>query len=578
MKKTIRININGLIFNLDEDAYDKLQKYLGSITNKFLNTEDGNEVIADVEARVAELFTEKVGDRKEVINMEDIDYIIEIMGQPEDFDEVIDEEYAENQDSTYKNKASKRVYRNPDDKVLSGLASGIASYFNIDPIVVRAIFVLATLFYGTSILIYILLWIIIPEATTTSQKLEMRGEDVNLSNIEKSIKEEFTNVKSRFNNWQQNRNFSSISENLSSVLQLFVKIATVILKVILIIIGINLFVASIAVLGGFTGVFFFNNTFISPFAWNNIGFSFFEFATMFTSPFAATIGLISVYLFAVIPALWIIYISLKLIFRFKVRTKAIGIISTALWVVSIVLMFAVGSRTAYNFRADAETSNKYDIETNSDTLFLEVPNFENFYKRNKADFGRVYVDLENDLKLIGKPKLHIEKSENNKIYLEIVKTTNGMSKDKANNYLKNVSYNWQQNDSILKFESRFNISGERKVRDQRVDIYLKIPVGKIIYLNENTENIIKNIQNIQHVYDRNMVGKYWIMTKNGFSLLNEELEEKTEEIHITGDSVVVNFPDKDLRLVADSIVLNVPKKNIKEEKEIKEMKEELEQM
>ena len=85
MKKTIRINISGLIFNLDEDAYSKLQQYLNSITNKFLNTEEGNEVIADVEARIAELFQEKVGDRKEVINLGDIDYIIGIMGKPEDF-------------------------------------------------------------------------------------------------------------------------------------------------------------------------------------------------------------------------------------------------------------------------------------------------------------------------------------------------------------------------------------------------------------------------------------------------------------------------------------------------------------
>ena len=560
MKKTIRININGLIFNLDEDAYSKLQKYLSSITNKFLNTEDGNEVIADVEARISELFNEKVGDRKEVITMEDIDYVIGIMGQPEDFDELVEEGF-ENQNTEYKGRTNKRVYRNSDDKILSGLSSGIASYFNIDPIIVRAIFVLATLFYGTSILIYILLWIIIPEAITTSQKLEMRGEDINLSNIERSIKEEFTNVKSRFNNWKKNRNYSNFSENLSSIVQLFVKIVTVILKVILIIIGINLFIASIAVLGGFTGVFFFNNTFISPLAWNNIGFSFFEFATMFASPLTATVGIISVYLFAVIPALWIIYISLKLIFKFKVRTKAIGIISTALWVVSIVLMFAVGSRTAYNFRADAETSIKYDITTNSDTLFLEAANYEKTYFRNKADFGRIYIDLENNLELLGKPSLHISKSENNKTNLELIKSSNGMSNDKANNYLKNISYNWQQNDSVLKFESNFSISGEKKVRDQRVDVYLKIPVGKIIYFNKNTENIIhRYIENTEDFFGRNMAGKYWIMTKKGLSLLNETKSETNKEVYIAGDSVTVKFSDSDVQVVADSIVIKTPKK------------------
>jgi len=558
MKKTIRINISGLIFNLDEDAYGKLQKYLNSITNKFLNTEDGNEVIADVEARIAELFNEKVGDRKEVINMDDIDYVIEIMGQPKDFDDVIEDD-TENQDKEY--KTSRRVYRNPDNKVLSGLSSGIASYLNIDTVVVRAIFVLATLFYGTSILIYILLWIIVPEAKTTSQKLEMRGEDINLSNIEKSIKDEFTNVKSKFNHWQSSRNYSNFTDNLSSIIRLFVKITTVILKIILIIIGINLFIASIAILGGFTGVFFFNDTFISPFAWNNIGFSFFDFATLITDSFTATVGMISVYLFAVIPALWVIYISLKLIFRFKVRTKAIGIVSTALWVVSVVLMFAVGMRIAYNFRTDAETSNKYDIETNSDTLFIEVANYKEFYERNKADFSRVYVDLENNLEIMGKPRLHIEKSESKKMTLEIYKSANGMTSNKAGKYLKSISYDWQQNDSLLKFDSRFNISGNKKIRDQRVDMYLKIPVGKIIYLNENTKNIIKNIQNIQDMFDWNMTGKYWVMTKNGLSLLNNDLEETENKIFGT-----------------DSVEIEITEKDITDAKELEEMKEQLDDM
>ena len=260
MKKTIRINISGLIFNLDEDAYSKLQQYLNSITNKFLNTEEGNEVIADVEARIAELFQEKVGDRKEVINLGDIDYVIGIMGKPEDFEEIFEQEEEVQSKSYQSAKSSRRVYRDPDNRVISGLSSGIAAYFGIDPIIVRVIFVLATLFYGASLLIYILLWIIIPEATTTSQKLEMRGEAINVENIEKSIKDEFSNVKTSFSKWQSGPGYSRLSDNVSSIIHFIGKIAVIVFKVLLIIFGIWLFFLSLGVLGSFTGIFFFNDT------------------------------------------------------------------------------------------------------------------------------------------------------------------------------------------------------------------------------------------------------------------------------------------------------------------------------
>ncbi|MBN1251493.1 MAG: PspC domain-containing protein [Bacteroidales bacterium] len=558
MKKTIRINISGLIFNLDEDAYGKLQHYLNSITNKFLNTEDGNEVIADVESRIAELFNEKVGDRKEVINMEDIDYIIEIMGKPEDFEEYFDEE-VENKGVKYKSsKSNRRVYRDPDNRVLSGLSAGIAAYLGIDPVIVRVVFVLATLFYGASLLIYILLWIIIPEAKTTSQKLEMRGQDVNLSNIEKSIKDEFTNVKSNFSKWQNSPSYSRFSENVASIINLILKIGLIALKVVLVIIGIYLFVVSLGVLGGLTGVFFFNDTIISPFTWNDMSFSFSDFVNLFADSFTAVVGIISVYLLIIIPALWVIYLSLKLIFRFKVRTKAIGIIAAAIWVVSFVVIFAVATRTAYNFKSDADISKKYDINYNSDTLFLELINSDKqFYTKNvKGEFGSVYVDFENDLKLSGKPRLFIEKSETAKTTIEVIKESRGMTKKQAYDYVKNINYDWLQNDSLLKFNSYFDISDVNKIRGQKVNVYLKIPIGKVVYIGGNLDKIIYDVPNVQDIYDWNMTNEYWIMTKDGLSLIDSNI--KTTDIK------------------AENIEEDIQK--TKEVEELEEMKKELDSM
>lgn len=531
MKKTIRINISGLIFNLDEDAYSKLQQYLNSITNKFLNTEEGNEVIADVEARIAELFQEKVGDRKDVINMKDIDYVIEIMGKPEDFDDFYDEEDEPQYKSYQSAKSSRRVYRDPDNRVVSGLSAGIATYFGIDPVIVRVIFVLATLFYGASLLVYILLWIIIPEATTTSQKLEMRGEAINLTNIEKSIKDEFTYVKTSFSKWQKSQDYSRLSDNVSSIVHFIGKVAVVAIKVILVIFGIWLFFVSLGVLGSFTGIMFFNDTIISPFTWNDIDFAFTDFIKLFVDPFTAIIGMISLYLLVIIPALAVIYFSLKMIFRFKVRNRAIGIIGITLWLVSLMTFVVAGFRTAYNFKSNSGFTRNYTLDNDKDTLFVKLANpYTDHYNHHaRGRFSMVYVDFENNLKLSGKPRLHIFKSNNDKINLEINKEARGMTKEEAFKNAKNISYDWQQDDSLLIFNRYFQISGTKKVRDQELNVYLRIPVGKVVYFGKYVDQIAYDIHNVQGVYDWNMTDEYWIMTEDGLSLLDNTIPETTKE-------------------------------------------------
>ncbi len=568
MKKTIRINISGLIFNLDEDAYSKLQQYLNSITNKFLNTEEGNEVIADVEARIAELFQEKVGDRKEVINLTDIDYVIEVMGKPEDFDEIYEEE--ETQYKSYQaRKSNRRVYRDPDNRVISGLSSGIAAYFGIDPIIVRVIFVLVTLFYGVSLLVYILLWIIIPEANTTSQKLEMRGEAINVENIEKTIKDEFSNVKTNFSKWQKSQDYSRLGDNVSAIVNFIGKVAVIAFKVILVIFGIWLFFLSLGVLGSFTGIFFFNDTIISPFTWNDINFAFTDLVKLFADPFTAITGMVSIYLLVIIPALAVVYFSLKMIFRFKVRNRAIGIIGITLWLVSLMTLVVAGFRTAYNYKSDADISRNFTLENNKDTLFIKLanPNNDRHSHHLKERFNMVYVDFENNLDLSGKPRLRINKSDNHKISLKIVKEARGMNKEEALKYAKNVGYDWQQDDSLIIFNRYFQINGTKKVRDQELNIYLNIPVGKVVYFDKYVDQIAYDIRNVQGVYDWNMTDEYWIMTEDGLSLLDNAAPK--EEVFIEkSDEESETTEIEEIKTEVEA----------KEDDEIKQMKKELDSM
>ncbi len=197
MKKTIRINISGYIFNIDEDAYQTLKIWLDSISEKYKNEQDGEEIFNDIEMRVAELFEEKVGNEG-VVTQKEVNEIIKIMGNPEDFESEEEEKHSEPAFSTEKKtRKQKRLYRDDEDKIIAGVCSGLGSYFGIDPVIIRLLFVLAVIVGGFGTLLYIILWIAVPKAETISQKLEMNGEPVTVSNIEKAIREEFETVKKK---------------------------------------------------------------------------------------------------------------------------------------------------------------------------------------------------------------------------------------------------------------------------------------------------------------------------------------------------------------------------------------------
>ncbi len=193
MKKTLNINIKGIIFHLDEDAYTKLNSYLEEIKAHFRNKKGQEEIINDIENRIVELFQQKLNDKKQVIVIDDVDEVIGIMGHPADFDE----DSEEDQVSYLIQKGKKRLFRNIDDRMLGGVCSGLGAYFNIDATWVRIAFLLALFLAGGSGLVYIVLWIVIPPARTVSEKLEMQGDPVTISNIEKAFKEEMNEIKDK---------------------------------------------------------------------------------------------------------------------------------------------------------------------------------------------------------------------------------------------------------------------------------------------------------------------------------------------------------------------------------------------
>ncbi|HSY77645.1 MAG TPA: PspC domain-containing protein, partial [Bacteroidia bacterium] len=188
MKNTINISLGGIVFHIEEDAHQKLSAYLIAISNSMQGSEGQAEIMADIEARIAELLQPKVSDDKQVIAITDIEEVIGIMGKPEEFatgtgnSETKKEEPINTNERGRYQYGQRRIFRDPDDKVLGGVCSGLAYHFGIDPIWMRLGFGLSFFLWGFSLIIYILLLIIIPKARTAAEKLEMRGQPVDINN------------------------------------------------------------------------------------------------------------------------------------------------------------------------------------------------------------------------------------------------------------------------------------------------------------------------------------------------------------------------------------------------------------
>ena len=205
MKKTFTINISGNVFYIEEDAYEVLNKYLVNLKKHFGNSDEGKEIEADIEARIAELFNDKAFEEKNVVTLDWVNDVIEIMGTPENFAEANTEE----EPLPGQQKPKRRLYRDPEHRVLAGVCGGLAVYFNMDLAILRIIVaVLILITSGTGLLVYLILWIAVPKATNTAQRLEMRGEAVTVKNIEKFIKEEVNSVKESYNKFRKSGYFS----------------------------------------------------------------------------------------------------------------------------------------------------------------------------------------------------------------------------------------------------------------------------------------------------------------------------------------------------------------------------------
>ncbi|HBH06117.1 MAG TPA: hypothetical protein DDX92_05910 [Flavobacteriales bacterium] len=534
MKKTVTINLAGLIFNIDEDAYAHLKNYLDTIRSYFGESEGRDEIMTDVEARIAEILQEKQKEGRQVVIMSDVHEVIEAMGQPEDY---LGEEFegeskrsGHSGSSHHQSTNRRRLFRDPDNMVVGGVCSGIGHYFGIDPIWIRLAFVVAVLTLGTGILLYIILWLIIPKAKSSLDRLEMRGEPVNLHNIGKTVEEEIDNVKKNYEDYRYGGGYDRDRDRVKNGFQRFFSFLGDIFKRLFQAIGkifglflilLGAIVLTALVVGLFTSLGQVN------FGWDEgaTAYSTLELSSFFFDSGALMYTAIAgIVLLVGIPFLALLYSGLILLFGAPRTGRRVGITLTLAWVLGIGLTGYAALKTSADFSKPDSKVEKIPLEfTEGDTLVLNAERRKlKLLSENDGfeDFGEVFK-LEGDEARLGDVKLTIEKSPTSNASLEIIRSARGRHFEEAMARAENIDYQieWRANQLIL--DREFTIPIDDKWRDQEVEIVLLIPENHTVYLASGLEGMLQGVKNYTRTKSWRMLNHHWTMTDSG--LVSEEI-------------------------------------------------------
>ena len=353
MNKTVNINLANTFFHIDENAYTKLKLYLKKLEDGFKNTVGKEEILKDIEARIAELFQKVKTNPDYVVSESDVARIIDVLGQPEDF--LSEEEETEE-------TIRKKLFRDPDDKYIGGVASGLGHYFTIDTAWIRILWLLLAVFSGgTFVLIYILFWILVPMAKTTADKLRMKGKPINVSTIEKKIKEEFEDLSSKIKDLDYEKAGNTLKKKSRNFFQFLEGILSAIPKIIFKLLGILFLIVSTSIIVSIivaSLVLLFFGIVLWPFELFDVG------------PVPNILWGISMFLVVFIPLLFLFSLGIRLV---RGRSSSFGrvgrLVLVGLWIASVLSLVVLGADTIRSHRITATKTDLHNLSLiHQDTL------------------------------------------------------------------------------------------------------------------------------------------------------------------------------------------------------------------
>ena len=484
MNKTVTINLGGIVFHIDEDAYQKLSRYFDAIKRSLNNSSGQEEIIKDIEMRISELLSEKLLSDKHVIGLKEIDEVIAVMGQPEDYI-IEDDSKAESNYQAY--KKSKKLYRDKDKGMIGGVAAGLSHYLGIDVVWIRVILLLFFFGFGTGILAYIILWIATPEAVTTSEKLEMTGEPVTISSIEKKVREEFDSVSEKFKNVDYDKYGNqiktgaekfgnSLSEVISNIFKVFAKF----LGVILIITGVTVLFFL------FVGIFTLGTGAFIEFPWTE-----FANAGNFTDYPIWVFGLL-MFLGVGIPFFFLTLLGFRLL---SPSMKSIGSIAKytllALWILAIAALISIGIQQASEVAYEGKTIKKETLNIlPTDTLQIEFRYNENYTNDldDNDNFRFVQDASKNEVIYSNNIHFEIEKTDEKAPYIQIERRARGKSFNEAKKRAEKIEFGYRLEGKKILLDNYLLTAVSEKFRDQEVAIYLYLPEGMLFKVDKSAQH------------------------------------------------------------------------------------------
>jgi len=478
MNQTVNINLGGMFFHIDEDAYLKLTRYFDAIKRSLNNSSGQDEIIKDIEMRVSELLTEKQKSEKHVVGLKDVDEVIAVMGQPEDYR--IEDEENTNQSFNDHSRRHKKLYRDKEKGMIGGVATGLGHYFGIEAVWIKILFLVFVFAgFGTGILAYFVLWIVTPEAITTSEKLEMTGEPVTISNIEKKVREEIESLSDKFKNADYDKMGNQVKSGAERISSSFGDFVMTVFKVFAKFLGVILIMAGIStLLVLLIGVFTLGTNLFVEFPWQN----FIEAGNFPDYPLWA-FGLLMFFAIG-IPFFFLTLLGFKLL---SPNLKSVGAITKytllAIWIISVAILTSIGIKQATEVSYDNKIVEKKEIAIKpTDTLYIKFK-YNDYYAKSlnhHSDFEFVQDSANNELIYSNDVHLHILHTDEAAPFIQIEKSARGNSFTNAKKRAEKINYKLQIVGNHLILDNYFLTDVKNKFRGQEVDLYIYVPEGQLV--------------------------------------------------------------------------------------------------
>ena len=536
MEKTIIINIGNTIIHIEESAYELLKAYLNEVKQHFANHADDLEIVTDIENRIAELLFEQLEEQKnQVVDTANVNFVIAQMGRVQDFDTAEEGEEEPVVNTAYQYQITdKKLYRDMDERVIAGVCAGIAHYLNFEARWIRIAAILSVFIGGSGLLVYALLWIIMPKAKSRIEKMEMKGEPANLQGFQKNLDEELLAVKERLTEVNKHAQplitkFGNFVGEFFEWLGRFMagtgKVIFKIIAIFIVVFGVLFLLALIIGTAAFQGF------------WDASIYEFFPFSII--NEGNRGVILFSAFIVCFIPILALVLFSIRVAFSKQAINKTLSFALLIIWLAGAATVGYQAAKISSEFKQHAELTETTELKT-LPTYIIDIDRSKYFSKEDSVAYhidgnqrNKIVIDDFEDGPFVSpnNVRINIIKSETGVTRLVQKFESQGKTFQSALQNAQNISYTYTAKESSLIFNPRFQLRKGSIWRNQEVWINLEIPVGTKVIIKEDSYRYINNYGTWDCADKENDSNDYstWVMTEDGLRCVAQLKEEAVKK-------------------------------------------------